>query len=273
MRSCLIMVLAVLSLFAKRIDVVIPVHKKDARNLDVIINGLEERVENLGRVIVISKRRFTDRAEWVSEEEFPFTIEDVADEIGGEGGIGRNIRRGWYYQQLLKFYAHFVIDDLSEDILILDSDTIPTKPISFFDEEGRVFMDYRRINYPSAYKRHTLLMLCDKADVRRRENPVVHHMVFSRAILDDLFAMVEERYGKPFWQVFANLVLPPHKCTKNGFYMGASEYMIYYFYATTCHPEKVVMRHIVLDDHAGSLASGGSRRADFKSCHNYDRRE
>ncbi|MCH9811252.1 hypothetical protein K0U07_00640 [bacterium] len=261
------------SLFAGRIDVILPVHKKDAPNLDDIISAVEERVADIGRIIVVSKRRFTNRAEWVSEDEYPFTIEDVADEIGGEGGIGTNIRRGWYYQQLLKFYAHYVIEDLSEDILILDSDTIPTKPISFFDEDGRVYMDYRRLNYRRSYKRHTNLMLCDSCTIRNRENPVVHHMVFSKTIMDDLFAMVEEKYGKPFWQVFANLVLPPHKCSKGVFYAGASEYMIYYFFATSCHTDKVKKRAICLYDSAASLTGRCPRNAQFMSKHNYDRRE
>lgn len=261
------------TVFARRMDVIIPVHKKDIPNLDILIDAVEEKIEDYGRIIIISKNRFTDRAEWISESQYPFTIQDVADEIGTEGGIGTNQRRGWYYQQLLKFYVHEVIDDLSEDILILDADTVPTKPISFFKEDGRVILDYRPFKHKRSYIRHTNLMLSHQVPLRDKENPVVHHMVFSKAIMQDLFARVEGEYQKPFWQVFANLVLPPNRCSRGVFYAGASEYMIYYFFATHCHPDKVVKRSIRIFDHSKDLLGKFPKHASFMSKHNYDRKE
>ena len=110
------------NLFCSQIDVVIPVHKKDAPTIDVVIKAVRENIINLRDVYVISKEIYTDNAIWIDEKEFPFSIDDVGNELG-RIGVGKHVRRGWYYQQLLKFYAHRVIDGLSQSFLILDADT------------------------------------------------------------------------------------------------------------------------------------------------------
>lgn len=274
MRYLFLFMVLFLQIFSQQIDVVIPVHKKDAGNLDAVIAAVENCVENVGRIIIISKKRFTDNAEWVDEADFPFSIVDVANEIGGEGGVGGNIRRGWYYQQLLKLYAFYVIEDLSDHILILDGDTVPTRPMPFLDEEGRAYLDIRlNSRYISTYKKHTQKILPDGVDLEAKTNPVVHHMVFSRGIMDDLFTRVEDRYQKPFWKVFANLVTPPNKCNKRQFYTGASEYMIYYYFSLHFHPDKIHTRPIMIYESLKSIESNAPSWAWFKSCHNYDRTE
>jgi hypothetical protein len=274
MRILFFLVTFFLTLFSESIDVVIPIHKKDAKNLDIVIAAVEKHIENVGRIIIISKERFTDKAEWVDEKDFPFSIVDVANEIGGEGGIGDNIRRGWYYQQLLKFYALYVIEDLSDHILILDGDTVPTRDMPFLDEEGRAYLDaHFNRRYICTYKKHTKKILPDGVDLDQRTNPVVHHMVFSKVIMDDLFNRVEEKYGRPFWQVFANLVEAPNGQNSRQFYTGASEYMIYYFFSTHFHPDKIRERFIGTHENAKSLVCTPPKRAWFMSKHNYDRTE
>ncbi|MCH9617257.1 MAG: hypothetical protein SP4CHLAM5_07810 [Chlamydiia bacterium] len=274
MRYLFTLTLFFLPLFSKTLDVVIPIHRKDAKNLDTVIAKVKEHIEDVGRIIVISKERFSYKAEWVDEKDFPFSIVDVANELCGNGGVGNHIRRGWYYQQLLKLYAHYVIDDLTDDILILDGDTVPTRKMSFFDKQGKVYLNARHARrYTATYKRHALKLLPEEINLNRLVNPVVHHMVFTKEILDDLFSRVEEKYAKPFWQVFANLVAPANDRNTRLFDMGASEYVIYYFFSTHFHSDKVSERFIKTLDNANSLDHVPSKNVWFMSKHNYDRTE
>ena len=177
-----------LSLFSEQIDVVIPVHKKDAPTLEIVIAAIKKNIQDVRRIIVISKERFSENAEWFDEKKFPFSIEDVGNELGGNGGIGKNVRRGWFYQQLLKFYAHDVMDDLLDNILIFDADTIANHPMKFIEEDGSLYMDIRNYGKPHyLYKKHLRKLLPMLGKLDNSENPVVHHMVFNKEIIEELF--------------------------------------------------------------------------------------
>ncbi len=52
---------------------------------------------------------------------------------------------------------------------------------------------------------------------------VCHHMLFQKAILDDLFEKVEKYHKQPFWEAFCSCV-----DIRLG---GASEYIIYFCFA------------------------------------------
>ncbi len=260
-------------LFSEQIDVVIPVHKKDAPTLELVIAAIKENIQDVRRVIVISKEQLSENAEWVDEKQFPFTIQDVANELGGKGGIGKNVRRGWYYQQLLKFYAHYVIEDLLDNILIFDADTLVNHPMKFIDEDGSLYMDIRDYGKPhffySVHLRNFLPMI-GKFD--RYVNPVVHHMVFNKEVIQDLFTTVEEHFQRPFWKAFSNVVITDHSKPLY-LYLGASEYTIYYHFCMKYHKDKYIERKITMNEDATSLLDPKSTIFDFVSVHQYDRRE
>ena len=52
------------------IDVVIPSHWKDADTLDLCIDGIRNNVKDVGRIIVVSKDKMTDNAEFYDERDF-----------------------------------------------------------------------------------------------------------------------------------------------------------------------------------------------------------
>ena len=220
-----------LPLFSMQLDVVMPVHEKDASFLDIVIDEIEKNIQDLGRIIIISNQRFSDRAEWIDEKDFPFTLDDIGNHLGQNGGIGNHKRRGWYYQQLLKLYAHFVIEDLSEHILILDADTRANHKIGFIDNKGRAILDTVNCRCCfSTYYNHMKKLLPYMDSINMKVNPVVHHMVFSREIISDLFYKIEKRFDLPFWMVFCNQVDMSYGINGKGFYIGASEYMLYYHF-------------------------------------------
>ena len=261
------------ALFSQQIDVVIPVHKKDAPTLELLISTLKENIQDVRRIIIISKEKLSENAEWVDEKEFPFTIEDVAKELGGKGGIGKNVRRGWYYQQLLKFYAHYVIDDLLENILIFDADTLPNHRMKFINEDGSLYMDIRDYGKPHfTYGVHLRKLLPMIGTFNRWENPVVHHMVFNREIIEDLFNQVEDHFQLPFWKAFSNVVITDHS-KPFYLYLGASEYTIYYHFCMKYYKDKYINRNVKMNDDATSFSPSKSEIFDFISVHQYDRSE
>ena len=92
------------------IDIVIPTHKKDLQILEYCIEAAKKKIVGAGRIIVISKERYSENAEWFDEALFPFSIELVQSYVGSTCG--------WYFQQLLKFYAPLVIPNISENVLL-----------------------------------------------------------------------------------------------------------------------------------------------------------
>lgn len=253
-------------LFA-RVDVVIPVHKKDAPTLDIIIDALEKNVENLGIIYTISNKRYSDRAEWIDEKDFPFSLEDVGKELG----VGDHPRCGWYFQQLLKFYAHKQIEGLTEAILIIDADTKPTHKMKFIDDQGKIYLDTIpcRCMLRSYYVHMDKLLLGIK-NIDYNVNPVNHHAVFTKQIIEDMFFKVESTFNLPFWKVFLNKVDSKNPARKVHFYAGASEYMIYYHFCKNYHKDKVIDRTIKLFEGAKDLNNSPLEMDfDFISCHKY----
>jgi Family of unknown function (DUF6492) len=190
------------------IDVVIPCHQKDLPMLELCIEGIRKNGENIGNVYVISKKRLTDKAEWVDESIFPFTKAEVNKRVIGEVKFSKLINKyfrnwaGWVYQQLLKLYAPIVLPTLSPNVLILDADTIFLNPVSFLTPEGNPLMNY----YPemeTAYFKFVKKFLPGVQDTRPPSG-ITHHMVFQRLVIEDLFSVVEAHHQAPFWEAFCD---------------------------------------------------------------------
>ena len=54
------------------IDVVLVTHPKDKGTLDYCIDGIRENCSKVRRVIVVSSKKLTNKAEWFNENQFPF---------------------------------------------------------------------------------------------------------------------------------------------------------------------------------------------------------
>lgn len=213
------------------IDIVIPAIEKDLLTLNLCIDYAKKNIQGVRRVIVVSPRVLTDRAEWFSEANFPFSLFDVARELG-HVGIGILGREGWYFQQLLKFYAPFVIDGISKNVLILDADTLFLKPHAPIDEEGKVVFNVFPWSYtPPIYFAHMQKLCPSFYQVRKDVNSITHHAMFQYDKLSHLFKLVEDHHKKPFWLAFlhsVNLKNVRREKSDMCFWLGASEYTIYF---------------------------------------------
>lgn len=258
------------------IDVVIPAIEKDCYTLNGAIDAARKHIFNIRRVIVVSPERYTDKAEWFDEKDFPFSITDIGNAIGIFGGIGEHHRRGWYYQQVLKFYAPFVIPDISNNVLILDADTLfltDFRPLT--EDHKTVFHVWPTGMIFDSYITHMKKTLPSLAHVRKDVNPVVNHMLFQKDKLEDLFHRVEEHHHKPFWQVFCNMIDTSVSLqARKSFMVGASEYTIYFYFMANYYPDLYEIRIPKMENKLPSLKLLDKYRKegyDIVSCHHYYR--
>lgn len=229
------------------IDVVIPCAGKDVFMLEKCIEGIQTQGENIRRVIVVSAEKFTDKAEWFDEALYPFTKKEICQEIfdGNKKMASYYLakpgnRVGWIYQQFLKFYAPFVIPNISSNVLVLDSDTVFLNPVSFIDEKGGGFLDVGdECSLP--YFSHAERLIPGFRKVNNFSG-ICHHMLFQRAILEDLFYLVELQHGVSFWKAACRCI-----DLYEIFRSCLSEYEIYFNFALA-NTEQVKVRPLQHED-------------------------
>lgn len=220
------------------IDVIIPSVEKDVRILNHAIRGIRKNGKDIRRVIVVSKNRLSWEAEWFSEENYPFTKLDVAfalfqgDKQAASNYISHPDNRiGWIYQQLIKLYAYQVVPDLSNNLLILDSDTVFIRPTEFQNEDGWPLFNVSD-EYHIPYFVHAAKLVPGLSKVFKEFSGITHHMLYQRPVLEDLFSIVEATHSRPFWEVFCQKIDKTQH-----FFSGASEYEIYFNFFVARSPQ------------------------------------
>lgn len=211
-------------------DAVIPYHEKDCDILPYCLEAIRRNLSGLRNIYIVSceKPEVDEDITWIPESHFSFTIEDVGRKIPYN-------RRGWYYQQLLKLYIHEVVPELLEHYLILDSDVVIIRPISFF-KEGKILFDYGGI-YNEPYVKHMKSVLPDIFKNVPDYCGVTDHMMFRKDIICDMKKRVEEVHQKELWKALLEHVEP---VDYHG--SGMSEYNFYFHYALIQYPAAYELR-------------------------------
>lgn len=214
------------------IDVVIPCAPKDLDTLEMCIAGIRENGKNIRRVIVVSKDPLSNSAEWFDEKNFPFNFQTIALEIfHGDAHKAQKFlknpatRIGWVFQQLLKFYAPYVIPDISSNVLILDSDVIFLNPTQFMNEQGEPLFNVGKEKW-KPYFVFGARLLPGWHRVYSEYSGICHWMLFQRPILDDFFSTINQQQGLEPWKAIC-------RCIDNKDLVLAcmSEYEMYFNYA------------------------------------------
>lgn len=207
----------------------IPCGPKDQETLELCVEGIRDNGIHVRRIIVVSKECMTHKAEWFSEDNYPFTKEDIALEIFRKDVDAAkqflslpNGRIGWIYQQFLKFYAPFVIPNISPNVLILDADVIFLNPASFMTEEGHPLFNFGDEYIPS-YFAHAARLLPDLRRVFPKYSGISHHMLFQKPILEDLFRLISTQHKVEPWRAIARAIDPQEAPLSS-----LSEYEIYF---------------------------------------------
>ncbi len=257
---------------ADPIDVVFICHPKDSRTLDLAINGARLNVENIRRVIVVSATRLTNNAEWFDEAAFPFNKASVSLEIfNGNKTLANNYlmvkdtRIGWIYQQFLKLYAPFVIPGISSNVLTIDADTIFLNSVSFIDEAGKALFNPGKEFVP-CYFAHAARLLPGFKKLYAAYSGISHHMLFQRAILEDLFSMIQSVHKTEPWRAFCRCI------DLNEIFGSAfSEYEIYFnfVFARTEQVKIRLLRWNNIKFDQKKIDYHAKNGFDYVSCHTY----
>jgi hypothetical protein len=237
------------------IDVVIPCHPKDAANLERAIAGVQKYVVGVRRVMVVSSEKITDKAEWINEKIFPFSKESIALEIFRDPKIATyqvhkpQSRIGWIYQQFLKLYAAFCIPDISSNILIVDSDVVFLNPVDFLCHDKTGFSEGAGLygvgtEYNPPYFEHAARLLPGLKKLYPEYSGIVHHMLFQKPVLIDLFNLIRREHQVEPWVAIARAVP-----VQNGeaSFSCLSEYEIYFNFVFA-RTDQVKIRHLKWDN-------------------------
>lgn len=219
------------------IDVVIPAHEKDKDTLEYTIKSIKKNIQNIRRIIVVSKKQFTNNAEFFDESKYPFSYQEISD-------LSHNVRVGWHYQQLLKLYAAFVIPNIADNILIVDADTVFYKKVKFFENDKPLYnlskdKDLDKSDFHQESFAHITTLIPEISNKLPKEyrniSGVCHHMLFQKKILKDLFAKVIENDGedKEFYKIFL-------KHSKGG--NSVSEYNLYFYFLLSFYSQSHQIR-------------------------------
>ena len=210
------------------IDVVIPSCEKDRVTLDMCIDGIRKYGVNVRRIIVVSKNKLTENAEWVSEDQFPFSKLDIAKIICKDKEFMRSYihdkrnRLGWILQQLLKLYAPLVIENISDNVLVLDSDTVFLRKVIFQNRDGSPNFAYEEYNHKPYYE-HSNRLLPGLVRAKEKICGITHHMLYQKLIMKDLFNQIESYHKCPMWQAYCKCI------DKEQIYLsGSAGYSVYF---------------------------------------------
>ena len=165
-------------------------------------------------------------------------------------------RIGWYYQQLVKMYAGFVLHDISDSWLVFDADTILLRPVHFISPDG-VPLYYAANNRNTACEAFIRNILGHS--VLPAHYGPVHHMVFQRTIMRQLMREVLDHHMDNdnilfgFWRRFL-LSIDKSTNRKAGV---ASEYVLYFTYLFHKFNSSTWMfRHLNYSDRKSNMING-----------------
>ena len=165
----------------------------------------------------------------INEGIYPFTIKTVGS------FHGESKRNGWYLQQLLKLYAGHVIPNILPRYLVIDSDTLFLKPISFIER------NMCKYNYGDQFHSPYFIHMGKLHPSLKRRIPtmsgICHHMMFETEYTNKLFNIIEHYHRDKFYNVFLNKVVEYQLS-------GASEYEMYFNYMLAVHPHKIIVRKL-----------------------------
>lgn len=232
-------------------DIVICSCDKDKFILKKLIESIYKFISDYRRIIVISDKKLIDNpnVEWFDEKKFPFSKKDVYDNLNGMKEEQR-VRKISYINQILKLYCHKIIPNLTENVLICDSDIIFIKKTSFFENGlplyGNRIVDYHA--YLPYLKHHS--KLCKEFDFGnlfgndklKKQNKftsgICHHIIYNKFIINELIEKIETIHNRTFWKIYLNLTntktdnIEPANCE------------LYYNYINLYHKDKFKIRAI-----------------------------
>lgn len=221
-------------------DIVIPLGPNERNKIHKQIEYTKKNVIGYRNIYIITNNYDNLQVEGckvIDESIFPFSINDIASYFIQHKG--KKNRNGWYFQQLIKLYISFAIEEILDNYLIIDSDVYFLKPLNFMDGEKFIFTVWNEYHIP--YFEH-MKRLHNSFNKMTKHSGIAHHMLFNRNYIKELFYIVESTHYKPFWVCFIEAVKEHLKYPSDYVESGASEYELYFNFMIKNHSDKIILR-------------------------------
>lgn len=141
---------------------------------------------------------------------------------------------GWYLQQMLKF--EYCRQTEAEHCLVWDADTVPLKPIEFFDGEGRIYLTRAAEFHAPYFYTFRKLIGCPAPATN---SFISQHMLVRCESMRSLCLKIEGAHSKSWTEALGD-ILEKHPDRPNLF----SEYETYSNYMLLFEPESVQVREL-----------------------------
>ena len=245
--------------FKEEWDAVVCIGPNDSDLITTLIPGIQRHVSprriyiiTHPSVIAMHQNQF-DRVEFVSEYNFPFSMQYIHD------AFKTHERSGWYFQQLLKLYAPLVIPAMKSQYVIVDADVRFHKDVRFFERDKIQFNVGTEYHIPYFQHMERLLGISKKT----KHSGICHMMPMKRHLVQALIDHVEQKHGTLFWKAFLDKVDPIEYR-----YSGASEYEMLLNFALVHFPNEVEIQPLQWQN-TGSKETNQSY--DYEAYHWYGR--
>ncbi|MEM9061559.1 MAG: DUF6492 family protein [Pseudomonadota bacterium] len=212
------------------LSIMIPVAPKDVDRAAVSIPIIREKVSHpINRIAVVAPdhphiRDLCERLDVGFIDEM-VPLRELLNERLDETS-------GWIRQQFLKLDSPRIVGD--EDVLVMDSDTYPLRPVAFSDADGRQIL-YNGDANQAPFHRFTEAALGPLPP--RPANFIAHCMILHGPFLQALHTEIEARHNKPWAQALLDLAERPTEDVGS-----MSEYDLYGQFVARTFPTRVTQR-------------------------------
>jgi hypothetical protein len=171
-------------------------------------------------------------------------------------GPGLSKGAGWYLQQFLKFSFAFKKTE-DDHYLIWDADTVPLRPLEFFDEQGRMLFTKATECHSPYFETYKKFF---QQEPHYEFSFISQHAIVRKSLLREMFRTIEKNLPGDetwAWKMMRNL----GGSGSNRF----SEYETWGHYVKNAHPETAVYRELPWERHGNRLVSNPPSTKDLKS--------
>ncbi len=219
------------------LQVVTTCRARDLPVLELAVARLPKLIPFAGLIVLVPEddcelvqRRLGKSATVISEKGF---IPGLSlSELLGFNLPGFPAGAGWYYQQFLKLQYAFVQPE-DDYYLIWDADTVPLRPMRFFDQQGRMLLT-RATEFHAPYFATYRRLIGQEPN--RECSFIAQHMIVQKSIVREMLELIERRVPVHHnWVLKIMSVLEP--VHPNLF----SEYETYGHYVKNRYPDRVVL--------------------------------
>ena len=228
-----------------KFDVLIPSSSREVSFLPCVVSHIRKNIVGCDCIYIVTKQKNHSKIHKTVKDKFYQVIDEdrlieglsyqeVYKYIDSLYGIWSARRTGWYFQQIIK-YAFALSNYANKYYLTWDADTLPLRPLTFFDND-RPYFTIKREYHPPYFE--TSMRLCSigkKVDY----SFIAEHMLFNTFYVKQLIHDIQNVGGDEFWKCIIRAC--DIKDPKGSYF---SEFELYGNYCTEKYPTKYKTRRL-----------------------------